>query len=70
MFTEKSGTRNSDGSSTSFKYPPGCSGSDCTYTASLKVIGNNEVEVEVTNKVGEESWTAVAFSKDQFMVTY
>ena len=53
--------------SASFRFPPGCSGGDCTYSAEVKV-GGDYVDVEVTNKVGEDMWTAVGFSNDQSMV--
>ena len=54
--------------SASFKFPPGCSGGDCTYEANLKVDGDL-VDVEVTNRVGENTWTAVGFSDGPSMVS-
>ena len=51
-----------------FRFPPGCSGGDCTYSAEVRVDGDY-VDVEVTNKVGEGMWTAVGFSSDQSMVS-
>ena len=64
---EIKGTEEASSGSASFKFPPGCSSEDCTYTAEVKVSGEY-VEVEVTNKVGEGMWTAVGFSSDQSMV--
>ena len=64
-----SSSRQTDCSTGSYSYPPGCT--DCDYTAEWVSMGDGHIRFTVAQKHSESqaNWISVGFSDDAFMVS-